>query len=215
MTYRWSDGKESHAAWCRPTATPPQATGTGADLTLGGSIATTATFNELVGIQGQIDAQLHAGYRPLQRPRGQLDAKVTASISGCAACIVGSSAPNFTLAQGTLYDKVFATWGNVTYGPCSDLANTSWEGTWQFDPPLTDSFGTWTASFDSDGTLIAFNTDVLPGTVTFPEVDCDSLTFTWNGFSEWSASFDATRTYLDGTFITGGVNTGHWSGIRL
>jgi hypothetical protein len=216
MIYRWADGNQMRSQWCRPSLTRPQATSTGADVTVNGAIDVAATFNEAVGVFGQINAELHAGYHPWQRPRGQVDGGVSASINGCLGCLFGRNLGTVTFWQGELYrHRVFHTWGHEELPTCRSLANSSWEGNYQFgeEPP-----GTWRAQFNLDGSLQEFRIDLFQNAPEVSDVhlDCQSISFVGTmGLATWSGSFDPTRTYLEGTAQVFNGNVLRWTGHRV
>ena len=226
MFYRWNEGQTSQFQWCRPTSSGPGLTGLGADVTVGGGITATATYNELVGISGNIDAQLHGRYRPQERPRGQFGATVSATLSACGACLFGSEAPSFTLAEGTLYDRIFATWGyepipdNPPSGPCADLADSTWHGWLELSEGSDPTYGSWRAFFDSSGSLT--NIDVYfepnfggsPISIAASNVatDCDTIEF--DAIPHWSGTFNTSRTQLSGSYAFADQPSFTWAGSR-
>jgi alpha-tubulin suppressor-like RCC1 family protein len=111
----------SRAQWCHPSATPPKVKSAGADLTIGGGIEASITFNELVGLSGDLTASVRARYQPLSNPLGSITGKVTSSLSACLACMFGDG-PSLTIASGTLLDRDFYTWNSPADPPTFPLS---------------------------------------------------------------------------------------------
>ena len=123
VVFAYNDGNEFRSQYCNPTYTSPKVStaSTGADLTVSGGVTTSLTFNEAIGISGNLTASVHAGYKPLAHPIGVLDGKVTANLSACLACAFGSSAPTLTIADATIWSKTFATWDTPSPPPVLPL----------------------------------------------------------------------------------------------
>jgi alpha-tubulin suppressor-like RCC1 family protein len=125
VMYVYQEGNESRSQYCLPTYTPPKLStdNTGADLTISGGLTASMTFNEAVGITGNLTASLHAGYHPLDHPLGILDGKVTAKLGLCLACMFDGAAPSLTIADTTVWSHTFHKWD--TPSPPPDLTITT------------------------------------------------------------------------------------------
>lgn len=124
--YHWEDGRSSGNKYCKPSATPLQLdSANGVDATLTGAIDTSVTINEIAGITGNLTAALHAGWGPARTPQGQLDAKVTGQLGACLACFWKGSPAEATVLEGTLLDKVLATYGDHPTPPSPTSTTTT------------------------------------------------------------------------------------------
>ena len=111
--YRWDNGAESRIAYCVPSSTPLQLTAaSGLDATLKATLDASVTLDDIVGITGDVSAQLHAGYHPSTHPVGEVDASAGYHLSACLACFWSGSPATVNIGSGTFFSRVLATYGN-------------------------------------------------------------------------------------------------------
>lgn len=111
LEYRWSEGHESRISYCRRSITPLQLSAdSGIDATLTGKLAASVTLDDLVGLDGDITAAIHAGYHPADHPLAQVDGKIAFELGACLACFWDGSPARVTLAAGTVWSGVLASY---------------------------------------------------------------------------------------------------------
>jgi alpha-tubulin suppressor-like RCC1 family protein len=111
VEYRWDQGKEYRTSYCVPSHQPLQLSAdSGVDATVTGAIDATLTLDDLVGVQGSIDASLHAGYDPTAHPVAEIDAESDYDLTACLACFWDDSPAQVTIVKGTLFQKTLATY---------------------------------------------------------------------------------------------------------
>lgn len=109
--YRWDKGQEYRSSYCGKSFTPLQLTAaSGLDATLSGALDASVTLDDIAGITGTITDALHAGYHPASHPTAEIDTKADYELGACLACIWKGSPLKVTIATGTLFDAVLATY---------------------------------------------------------------------------------------------------------
>lgn len=183
------DQPEFRSQYCNPTYTPPKiaTADAGADLTISGGVTTSLTYNEAVGISGNLTASIHAGYKPNQNPIGVLDGKVTANLSACLACAFGDNAPKLTILDRTIWEKTFAAWNAPSPAPNFPLAitTTALPRATTGEPyalKLAASGGSgprsWSASGLPQGLALQKATGIISGVPTTPGTSAVALSVT-------------------------------------
>ncbi|NHW47369.1 S-layer protein [Paenarthrobacter sp. MSM-2-10-13] len=116
-SYQWRDGKESRAATCGTEHEPlGLSSDSGIDATLTGAIDTRVTWVEIVGITGQINASVSAGYHPTEDPMAELKGRVGFELGACLVCFFDGG-PHVTIYSGTIYEKTIASWSTKPPAP--------------------------------------------------------------------------------------------------
>ena len=111
VEYRWSEGEQSRVAYCGHSVQPLQLNSSGGvAATALGTMAATVSLNGIAGITGSISASLHAAYTPAQHPIAEVDAKATFDLGACLVCLWSGSSAHVSIVQGTIFDKVLATY---------------------------------------------------------------------------------------------------------
>jgi alpha-tubulin suppressor-like RCC1 family protein len=215
--YRWSEGAEYRANYCRAGNTPMKIrSGTGVDASLTGKLGVSVTLNEIVGVTGDVSATLRAGYHPTRRPVAQLDAQVDYSVGGCLACWWKESPARVTVASGTIFDNVLWTSDNpAAPGDEPQIVTTTL-------PPATigtayqtrlatadNRNGTWsiTAGGLPAGLILNANDGTISGTPAGP---ADTYTFTV-GFRDPGGAFTTRALVLNVSARE--TPTGAWQAI--
>jgi probable HAF family extracellular repeat protein len=131
--YRWDNGASSRLAYCVPlTTTPLRLTAaTGLDATLKGNLAASITLDDITGINGDVWAQLHAGYHPATHPVAELDAAAGYDLSACLACFWSGSPAKVTIGSGTFFSRVIATYGDPPTPAPSGYSTADYPGATQ------------------------------------------------------------------------------------
>lgn len=120
---------------------------------MSGGITASLTYNEAVGISGDLTASVHAGYHPLQHPQGIIDGKVTGELSLCLACILDDDAPTLSLLSGTIVEKVFHTWDSSP-PPSAKISGLTTRNCVVTATVLTQASGPYGMQIWDDGVLI-------------------------------------------------------------
>lgn len=119
--YFWySSGSSDFTKLCRSSVDPLGLdSANGVDATITGAIDASVTISEVAGVTGNVTGQVHAGWGPTRTPKGQIDARVSAELGACLACFWKDSPTRVTVVEGTLFEKVLATYGSAptTLGP--------------------------------------------------------------------------------------------------
>jgi hypothetical protein len=108
--YRWDAGTAIAAAYCTAHRGALEFSSlSAATATVTGTIAASASLDDLPLVAGTATAALQAGYHPAGQPVARLGAStgydLTAPLAGLWA-----GAPAVTVARGTVFDAVLATW---------------------------------------------------------------------------------------------------------
>jgi hypothetical protein len=115
--FRWDQGKSSRADFCTAAHQPLRlSAGSGIDATVTGAIDASVSLDDLPGINGTIDASLHAGYHPAQHPVAEIDAKSEYDLNAVLFNF-WKGGPKLTIAHGTIFDKILATYDSKPPGP--------------------------------------------------------------------------------------------------
>ncbi|MFJ4261362.1 Ig domain-containing protein [Paenarthrobacter nicotinovorans] len=116
-SYQWRDGRESRSASCGTEHEPlGLSSDSGIDATLTGAIDTQVTWVEIVGITGQINASVSAGYHPTEDPMAELKGRVGFELGACLLCFFDGG-PEVTIYSGTIYEKTIASWSSKPPAP--------------------------------------------------------------------------------------------------
>lgn len=116
-SYQWKDGQESRSATCGTDHRPLGLTSeSGIDATLTGAIDTRVTWIDIVGITGQINASVSAGYHPTADPMAELKGRVGFELGACLVCFFDGG-PQVTIYSGTIYEKTIASWSTKPAAP--------------------------------------------------------------------------------------------------
>jgi hypothetical protein len=116
-SYQWRDGQESRSATCGTEHRPFGLTSeSGIDATLTGAIDTRVAWIDIVGITGQINASVTAGYHPTGDPMAELKGRVGFELGACLVCFFDGG-PQVTIYSGTIYEKTIASWSTKPPAP--------------------------------------------------------------------------------------------------
>jgi hypothetical protein len=108
--YRWDAGTATAASYCTAHRGALEFSSlTGAAATVTGTIAASASLDDLPLVTGSVTAALRAGYNPAGVPIARLGAGVSDDLTAPLAGL-WAGAPSLTLTHGAVFDAVLANW---------------------------------------------------------------------------------------------------------
>jgi hypothetical protein len=108
--YRWYAGTASRTDYCTATHQPLRISSLkGASATVTGTIAVSASLDDLPVVTGTVGAALHAGYHPGGGQVAETDARSVLDLTAPLGSL-WNGAPSVPVARGTVFSAVLATW---------------------------------------------------------------------------------------------------------